>query len=82
MGIADRLKSLVNRAEDEAATHKDQIHKAVSKAEEAADRRTGGEYHGQIHKAGQMADTFVDGLQEPAADAPAHAEPPPGRPQP
>jgi hypothetical protein len=80
MGFADRLKGLVNKAEDEAATHKDQIHKGVLKAEEAADQRTGGQYHDQILKAGQTADGFVDGLKEPDAQAPAHAESPPGGP--
>jgi ElaB/YqjD/DUF883 family membrane-anchored ribosome-binding protein len=80
MGFADKLKGLASKAEDEAATHKDQIHKAVLKAEETADQRTGGQYHDQILKAGQTTDDFVDGLKEPDAQAPARAEPPPGGP--
>jgi hypothetical protein len=66
MGFVDKLRNLTNKAEDEAATHKDQVHKAVLKAEELADRQTGGQYHDQILKAGQKADTFVDNLEEPA----------------
>lgn len=69
MGFADRLKGLAKQAEDEAATHKDQVHNAVLKAQEAADRQTGGQYHDQIVKAGEKADGFVDNLKEP--DAPA-----------
>ena len=65
MGIADKLKGLTSKAEDEAAEHKDQIHEAVEKAEVAADQRTGGKYHDQIQKAAAKADTFVDGLKEP-----------------
>lgn len=69
MGFADKLKNLTTKAEDAAATHKDQVHKAVLKAEEAADRQTGGQYHDQILKAGQKADAFVQDLEEPAAPA-------------
>jgi hypothetical protein len=32
MGFADKLKALSKKAEDEAATHKDQVHSAVLKA--------------------------------------------------
>lgn len=67
MGFADKLKDLTTKAQDAAATHKDQVHKAVLKAEETADRQTGGEYHDQILKAGQKADAYVEGLEEPAA---------------
>ncbi len=74
MGFADKLKDLTRKAEDEAATHKDQVHKAVLKAEEAADQRTGGQYHDQILEAGHKADDFVDGLKEPDANAPAQSE--------
>jgi uncharacterized coiled-coil DUF342 family protein len=65
MGFADKIKELTNKAEDAAATHKDELHKAVVKAEEMADRQTGGQYHEQIEKARQKADTFVDKLEEP-----------------
>jgi len=64
MGLTDKFKDLAKKAEDEAASHKDQVHKAVLKAEEAADQRTGGQYHEQILKAGQKADVYVDGLKE------------------
>jgi DNA-binding protein H-NS len=80
MGFADKLKALTKKAEDGAATHKDQIHKAVLKAEEAADQRTGGQYHDQILKAGQKADDLVDGLKEPDANASPRSEAPPARP--
>ncbi len=78
MGFADKLKILTKKAEDEAATHKEQVHKAVLKAEEVADQRTGGQYHDQILKAGHKADDFVDGLKEPDPPAGAPAESPPG----
>lgn len=78
MGIRDKLRDLTKKAEDEAATHKDQVHQAVLKAEEAADQRTGGQYHDQIIKAGEKADVFVGGLKEPDTHAPAQAEPSPG----
>lgn len=80
MGFADKLKDLAKKAEDEAATHKDQVHKAVLKAEEAADRRTGGQYHEQILRAGQKADVYVDGLKAGDVRAPAPPEPLPGEP--
>jgi hypothetical protein len=77
MGFGDKLKDLAIKAETETATHKDQVHNAVLKAEDAADQRTGGQYHDQIVKAGQKADVFVDGLKEPDADAPAEPKSPP-----
>jgi hypothetical protein len=64
MGLADKLKGLTKRAEDTALEHKDQIHEAVQKAEATADQRTGGKYHEQIQKAGDKADTLLDGLKE------------------
>jgi ElaB/YqjD/DUF883 family membrane-anchored ribosome-binding protein len=81
MGFANRLKDLAKRAEDEASTHKDQVHKAVLKAEEAADQRTGGQYHDQILKAGHKADEYVDSLTEPDSNAPPPAVPPAGAPR-
>jgi ElaB/YqjD/DUF883 family membrane-anchored ribosome-binding protein len=77
MGLTDKLKDLATKAEDDAAAHKDQIHKAVLKAEEAADQRTGGQYHDRILKAGQKADAYVDGLKEPDSRAAGGTEPPP-----
>lgn len=77
MGLTDKLKDLVKKSQDEAATHKDQVHKAVVKAEEAADRQTGGQYHDQILNAGHKADAYVDGLKAPPPES-SPAEPPPG----
>lgn len=82
MGFADKLKDLAKKAEDEAATHKDQVHKAVVKAEQAADQRTGGQYHDQILKAGEKADDYVDGLKERDLQPPAPAGSPPTDPKP
>jgi ElaB/YqjD/DUF883 family membrane-anchored ribosome-binding protein len=64
MGFADRLRGLTKKAEDAAVEHKDQIHQSVEKAEVTADERTGGRYHEQIQKAGDKADSFLDGLGE------------------
>jgi len=80
MGFAEKLKGLAKRAEDEAATHKDQVHRAVLKAEDAADQRTGGQYHEQILKAGKRTDAFVDGLEAPDRSDSAPARPPSGEP--
>lgn len=65
MAFTDRLKKLASKAEDEAATHKAQIHEAVVKAEQTADQRTGGQYHDEILKAGEKAHALVDDLKEP-----------------
>ncbi len=81
MGLADKLKDLAKKAEDEAATHQDQVHNAVLKAQEAADRQTGGQYHDQIAKAGQKADAYVDSLKEPGSQGPAAAQQPPVAPE-
>ena len=64
MGLADKLKGLTKKAEDEAATHKDQLHKAVLKAEETADQRTGGQYHDQIVAAGEKAEREAEAARE------------------
>ena len=77
MGLTDKLKDLVKKGQDEAATHKDQVHQAVVKAEQAADRQTGGQYHDQIVKAGEKADAYVDGLRPADGTGPAQPAPPP-----
>ena len=84
MGLADKLKDLVKKGQDEAATHKDQVHQAVVKAEQTADRQTGGQYHDQIVKAGEKADAYVDGLRPADGRGTGSARPPadPGRPGP
>jgi ElaB/YqjD/DUF883 family membrane-anchored ribosome-binding protein len=82
VGLSDRLKNLRKKAEDTAVEHKDQIHQAVQKAEDAADQRTQGKYHDKIAKAGDMADAYVDKLnpadeQQQTSDPDAHASTPP-----
>ena len=79
MGFADKLKDLVKKGQDEAATHKDQVHNAVLKAEQAADRQTGGQYHDQIVKAGEKADAYVDGLKPATPADPAGSHRPAAR---
>lgn len=69
MGIADKLKGLTKKAEDAAATHKEQVHQAIVKAENVGDQRTGGQYHDQIANVGQRAEGFVDNLKEPQVSA-------------
>jgi ElaB/YqjD/DUF883 family membrane-anchored ribosome-binding protein len=82
MGLSDTLKNLRKKAEDTAVEHKDQIHEAVQKAEDAADQRTQGKYHDKIAKAGDMADAYVEKLtpadeQQQANDPDAQAKTPP-----
>lgn len=78
MGFADKVRNLVKKGQDEAATHKDQVHKAVLKAEAAADRQTGGQYHDEIAKAGERADAYVDALNPAKATEAENATAPPG----
>lgn len=80
MGLADKLKDLTTKAEDTAAKHKEEVHRAVLKAEDAADRQTGGQYHDQIVAAGRKADAFVDSLDDPTVAAPAPTKPAPNTP--
>lgn len=74
MGLSDTLKNLRKKAEDTAVEHKDQIHQAVQKAEDAADQRTQGKYHEKIVKAGDIADAYVEKLN-PADEQPATSDP-------
>jgi hypothetical protein len=62
MGLSDTVKNLRKKAEETAVEHKDQIHGAVQKAGEAADRSTKGKYHDKIVKAGDAAQGYVDKL--------------------
>lgn len=73
MAIGDTLKGLTKKAREEAAEHKDELKKAVDKAEELADKQTKGKYHDRIKQAGAKADGYIDGL--PAADAGAEVAP-------
>jgi hypothetical protein len=67
MGFMDKLKDLEGEAEQAAATHKDALEKGVGKAEELADKQTGGQYHDAIANAGQKVDEFVANLQQRGA---------------
>jgi hypothetical protein len=67
MKLSDRLKGLSGKAKEAAAEHKDQIQDAVKKAEVAADRKTGGQYHDQIVNAGEKVESYVEGLNPSAA---------------
>jgi DNA-binding protein H-NS len=79
MGLKDRFRKLTKRAEDTAAAHKEQMDRAVEKAEATADQRTGGQYHDQIQKAGAKAQEMVDRLPEPqAGEGEDPASPPAG----
>jgi ElaB/YqjD/DUF883 family membrane-anchored ribosome-binding protein len=80
MDISDKLKDLGEKAKETAAEHKDQIQAAVEKAEAAADKQTGGQYHEQIVKAGEKVQTYVENLNpaqssEAAGEAPSAGEP-------
>ena len=67
MGFMDKLKDLEGEAERAAATHKDTVEKAIEKAEELADKQTGGQHHDAIVKAGEKADEYSR-LRNPAPD--------------
>jgi hypothetical protein len=68
MSIQDHLRKLTDRAEDLGAEHKAELEKAIAKAEQAADRQTGGKYHEQIEKAGEKAGAYVQGLKPSTPD--------------
>jgi uncharacterized protein YPO0396 len=74
MNISDKLKDLGEKAKESAVEHKDQIKDAVEKAEVAADRKTGGQYHDQIVNAGAKVQSYVEGL-DPAAPPAAKGQP-------
>jgi hypothetical protein len=72
MNISDKLKDLGEKAKETAAEHKDQIKNAVEKAEVAADRKTGGQYHDQIANAGAKVQSYVEGLDPATAQEAAN----------
>lgn len=74
MSLKDKLKGMVKKAENSAADHKDQVEKAIDKAEQLADQRTQDKYHNQIAKAGTKAGAYVEGLQP--SDPPEPTSPP------
>jgi hypothetical protein len=57
MSMFDKLKDAAENALEE---HGDVVKKAIDKAEDVVDQRTGGKYHDQIESAGDRAATFVD----------------------
>jgi hypothetical protein len=55
---------LVNKAKNMASEHPDQVAKGVDKLEELVDKKTGGQYSGQVESAGNAVENFL-GTQEP-----------------
>jgi DNA-binding protein H-NS len=64
MALSDKIKRLTKKAEVSAAEHGEQLHQAVTKAEAAADQRTGGQYHQQIQQAGAKADELIERVKQ------------------
>ena len=62
MGMFDNAKDLLGKAEDLAAEHADQVKEGIDKAEDFADKQTGGKYTEQIDGAGSQAEKYVQGL--------------------
>ena len=75
MSLQDRMRKLAEKAEDLGAEHREELEKAIAKAEQAADAQTGGKYHKQIENAGEKAATYVQGLKPrpPGKDGPGGA---------
>jgi MT0933-like antitoxin protein len=63
MGIMDSARGLLTKAKSAAKQHPDQLSKGLDKAEQAADKATGGKYDDQIAKAGDRAEDFLAGEQ-------------------
>jgi hypothetical protein len=57
---------LVNEAKEFAEKHPDQIHKGLDKVEEFAHEKTGGKYDHQIETAGNAAERYLAGQNQPA----------------
>lgn len=70
MGMTDKFKDLKAKTEKAAVDHKDELHKAVDKAEQLADERTQGKYHDQLDKLASKADAQLDDLAKQHAEAP------------
>lgn len=68
------IAKLTRRAEELATEHKGELGQAIDKAEQAADRRTGGKYHDKIDKAARAAERYVENL--PDSDTPGESTPP------
>jgi MT0933-like antitoxin protein len=63
MGIMDSAKGFLTKAKSAAKQHPDQLSKGIDRAEQAADKATGGKYDDQIAKAGEQAEGFLTGEQ-------------------
>jgi hypothetical protein len=66
---------LTDKAKQAGVEHKDELHKAVEKAENLADKQTQGKYHDQIQKAGAKVDAQLDELAKKQEDPPAEGRP-------
>lgn len=66
MGFLDSAKDLAGKAQDLAAEHSDQVQAGIDKAEDLADKATGGKYTSQIDGAGAKAGDYVEGLDDKA----------------
>ena len=64
MGFLDNAKELAGKAEELAGEHADQVKDVINKAEDLADKETGGKFTGAIDGAGQKAADFVDGVDK------------------
>jgi MT0933-like antitoxin protein len=61
MGIMDTAKGFLTKAKSTAKQHPDQLSKGIDKAEQAADKASGGKYDDQIAKAGDKAEDYLAG---------------------
>ncbi len=60
MSFLDDAKNLAEKAEELAKEHPDQVKSALGKAEELADKQTGGKFTDQIKSAGDKAEGYLD----------------------
>jgi hypothetical protein len=63
MGIMDTAKGFLTKAKSAAQQHPDQVSKGIERAEQAADKATGGKYYDKIEKTGDQAEDFLAGEQ-------------------
>ncbi len=61
MGIMDDINKVTHKAQELAEKHPDQVKKALERAEEMLDVKSGGNYTKEIHAAGDKAEqTLID----------------------
>jgi hypothetical protein len=66
MGLLDNVGKLARKARDMAGQHPDQVRKALDRAEDQIDKRTGGKHAGQIDAAGdKLADILAPEASDP-----------------